>query len=44
MRAYTSEKHKKGGKHDGAKPAEERHKGEKRTYPRYETFDGKPTE
>lgn len=44
MRAYEGEKHKKAGKHDGVKPSEERHKGEKRTPPRFETFDGKPNE
>jgi hypothetical protein len=44
MRAYTGEKHKKAGKHDGVKPSEEHHKGEKKTPPRYESFEEKPTE
>jgi hypothetical protein len=44
MKAYSGEKHKKSGKHDGSKPAEERNKGEKRTSPRFENFNGKPTE
>ena len=44
MKTYVSEKHKKGGKHDGQKPSEEQHKGEKRTPPRFENFEGKQVE
>ena len=44
MKAYAGEKHKKGGKHDGRKPSEENHNGDKRTPPRFENFEGKPTE
>jgi hypothetical protein len=44
MKAYVSEKHRKSGKNDGIKPAEERHKGEKKTPARYENAKGQPIE
>jgi hypothetical protein len=44
VKTYASEKHKKSEKNNGSKPAEERHKGEKKTPARYENFNGKPVE
>jgi hypothetical protein len=44
VKTYASEKHKKSEKNNGSKPAEEAHKGEKKTPARYENFNGKPIE
>ncbi len=44
MRVYNSKKHKKSGKHDGIKPADEKHIGSPKTPPRFENHKGQPTE
>lgn len=44
MRVYKGEKHKKAGKHDGIKPAEEKQVGSPKTPPRFENHKGEPIE
>jgi hypothetical protein len=44
VKTYVGEKHKKSEKQDGHKAWEDRTKGDKKTPPRFENFNGKPTE
>ncbi|MBM7869427.1 hypothetical protein JOC70_000896 [Clostridium pascui] len=40
MRPFRGDKHQKGGKNDGVKPADRARKRNEKNPPTYETFDG----